>query len=223
MAGKSSVDVLEKLEIRTIGELARSDPKLLQIHLKSHGKLLWEFANGIDPTPVHTKRAEAKGIGNSITLSKDIQEGEAARKILLSLSESVGLRLRQAKQKAGMISIEIKYYDFRIVSHQKQLRKETNADIGIYQAACELFEELWNREPIRLLGVRTSKLADEGEPEQLSIFDIQYEKPKDEKHKKLDKALDEIRKRFGEQAVVRGTFLDSELKKTNSGQTNSED
>lgn len=223
MAGKSSVDVLEKLEIRTIGELAGSDPKLLQIHLKSHGKLLWEFANGIDTTPVHTKRAEAKGIGNSITLSKDIQEGEAARKILLSLSESVGLRLRQAKQKAGMISIEIKYYDFRSVSHQKQLRKETNADIGIYQAACELFEELWNREPIRLLGVRTSKLADEGEPEQLSIFDIQYEKPKDEKHKKLDKALDEIRKRFGEQAVVRGTFLDSELKKTNSRQTNSED
>lgn len=223
MAGKSSVDVLEKLEIRTIGELAQADPELLQIHLKSHGKLLWEFANGIDLTPVQTKRVEAKGIGNSTTLSKDILKGEEARKILLSLSESVGNRLRQAKQKAGMISVEIKYYDFRSVSHQKQLSRETNADTVIYQAACELFEELWSKEPIRLLGVRTSKLVDEGEPEQLSIFDIQYNKPKDEKHKKLDKALDEIRKRFGEQAVMRGTFLDSELKKSNSGQKRSED
>lgn len=223
MAGKSSVDVLEKLEIRTIGELAQADPDLLQIHLKSHGKLLWEFANGIDLTPVQTKRVEAKGIGNSTTLSKDIWEGEEVRKILLSLSESVGNRLRQAKQKAGMVSVEIKYYDFRSVSHQKQLSRETNADTVIYQAACELFEELWSKEPIRLLGVRTSKLADEGEPEQLSIFDIQYDKPKDEKHKKLDKALDEIRKRFGEQAVMRGTFLDSELKKSNSGQKRSED
>lgn len=212
MAGRSSVEVLEKLEIRTIGELAKADPGLLEIHLKGHGRMLWEFANGIDRGIVHTERTEAKGIGNSTTLSKDVSTKEEARKILLALSECVGQRLRKAKQKAGMVSIEIKYYDFHTVSHQKQLVRESNADMVIYQEACELFEELWNKEPIRLLGVRTSKLVDEGEPEQLTIFDIQYEKPKDEKHKKLDKALDEIRKRFGEQAVVRGTFMETEQK-----------
>lgn len=210
MAGKSSVEVLQKLEIRTIGDLAKADPNLLQIHLKSHGKMLWEFANGIDRSIVHTEHTEAKGIGNSTTLSKDVTSVEEARKILLWLSESVGNRLRKAGQKAGMVSAEIKYHDFRSVSHQKQFPKETNANSVIYQAACELFEELWNGEPVRLLGIRTSKLVDEKEPEQLSIFDIQFEKPKDEKHKKLDRALDEIRQKFGNQAVIRGTLLEEE-------------
>ncbi len=67
--------------------------------------------------------------------------------------------------------------------------------------------ELWNGQPIRLLGVRTSKLVEESAPEQLTIFDLQLEKPKDEKHKQLEKALDEIRRRFGDDAVKRGTFL----------------
>ena len=123
------------------------------------------------------------------------------------LAESVGGRLRKAGQKAGMVSVEIKYYNFQSVSHQKQLLKATNSDQILYENSCELFKELWNKDPVRLLGIRTSKLSDENEPEQLTIFDIQMEKPKDEKHKKLDKALDEIKKKFGEDAVKRGIFL----------------
>ena len=80
----------------------------------------------------------------------------------------------------------------------------------IYEVACELFRELWNGEPIRLLGIRTSKLVDESEPEQMSIFDFQEEyvkeTVKDEKHQKLDKALDQIRKKYGNDAIVRGTL-----------------
>ncbi len=207
MAGRSSVETLKKLEIYTIGDLAKSDPALLEIHLKSHGKMLWKFANGMDSSTVHSQKEEAKGIGNSTTLAQDVTTLEEARKILLALAESVGGRLRKAGQKAGMVSTEIKYADFRSVSHQRQLKKASNADSVIYQTACELFEELWSKEPIRLLGIRTSRLSDETEPEQLSIFDFQYAKPKDEKHRKLDQALDQIRKRYGEDAVVRGTFL----------------
>ena len=81
----------------------------------------------------------------------------------------------------------------------------------IYDNACELFHELWNGEPIRLLGIRTSKLKDDDAPEQMSIFDYQFEekndKVKEEKHRKLDHALDEIRKRFGDEVIKRGTFL----------------
>ena len=149
----------------------------------------------------------AKGIGNSTTLAKDVVDREEAKEVLLWLSESVGKRLRKAGQKAQMISVEIKYYNFQSVSHQRQMRKAAYEDKILYANACLLFDELWNGEPIRLLGVRTSKLVEETAPEQLSIFDIQVEKPKDEKHRKLDKALDEIRKRFGEDAVKRGTFL----------------
>ena len=207
MAGRASVEVLRKLEINTIGELAGTNPRILELHLKSHGKMLWEFANGIDHAKVQSEETNAKGIGNSTTLARDVADKETAKEVLLWLSESVGKRLRKAGQKAQMISVEIKYYNFRSVSHQRQMRRAAYEDKTLYENACALFEELWNGEPIRLLGIRTSKLVEEMAPEQLSIFDIQQEKPKDEKHRKLDKALDEIRKRFGEDAVKRGTFL----------------
>lgn len=211
MAGKSSVNVLHKLEIRTIGELAKSDPKLLELHLKSHGRTLWEFANGIDHEKVRRGHVENKGIGNSTTLAKDAVTEEEAKKALLMLSESVAGRLRKEKQRAGMVSVEVKYHTFQTVSHQKQLEEASNADQVIYQVACELFLELWNGEPVRLLGIRTSKLKDESEPVQMSIFDFQKvqkeQSVKNEKHQKLDRALDEIRKKYGEDAVQKGTLL----------------
>ncbi len=210
MAGKSSVKVLEKLEIKTIGDLAQTDPKIIELHLKSHGRKLWELANGLDDSCVETEKADAKGIGNSTTLPKDLVTEEEAREVLLRLAESVGGRLRKAGQKAGMVSVEIKYSTFVSFSHQKQLLKPTNGDQIIYNASVELFRELWNKEPIRLLGIRTSKLVEEGEPEQLSIFDIQYEQKtknviqKEKRHEELDKALDKIREKYGKGAVIRG-------------------
>lgn len=210
MAGKSSVEVLHKLEIRTIGELANTDPELLELHLKSHGRTLWEFANGIDSSKVIRERVESKGIGNSTTLSKDATTEEEARKVLLWLAESVAGRLRKEKMKAKMVSVEIKYSTFKSVSHQTQIQRATSNDKAIYETACELFRELWNEEPIRLLGIRTSKLVDETEPEQMSIFDFQemleQETPTDEKHDKLNKALDQIRKKYGDGAIVRGSL-----------------
>ena len=79
--------------------------------------------------------------------------------MLLKLAESVGRRLRKAEQKAGMVSVEIRYATFENSSHQKQLFTETASDSRIYQAALELFDELWDGRPIRLLGIRTSKLV----------------------------------------------------------------
>lgn len=210
MAGKSSVEVLHKLEIRTIGELAKADPRLLELHLKSHGRTLWEFANGVDGSKVIRERVESKGIGNSTTLPKDATTEEEAKKVLLWLAQSVAGRLRKEKMKAKMVSVEIRYSTFQNVSHQKQISRATNTDQMIYETACELFRELWNGQPIRLLGIRSSKLTDQNEPEQMSIFDFQemmeQETPKNEKHQKLDKALDQIRKKYGEGAIVRGSL-----------------
>lgn len=207
MAGKSTVKTLEKLEIRTIGDLATTDVKIIELHLKSHGKKLWELANGMDDSVVELEKAEAKGIGNSTTLPKDLETEAEARDVLLKLAESVGGRLRKAGQKAGMVSVEIKYYNFETCSHQKQLHKATHSDQVIYNTAVELFRELWNGEPVRLLGIRTSKLSEEGSPEQLTIFDLQNMKQKSLQRKKfedLDKALDKIRQKYGHDAVVRG-------------------
>lgn len=235
MAGHSSVTVLQKLEINTIGDLAKADPEILKLHLKSHGQTLWEFANGIASKDVSMYRDIVKGVGNSTTLSKDIVSVEEARKVLLNLADSVAKRLRKAEQKAGMVSVEIKYSTFQKVSRQRQLTRTTNNADTIYREACVLFEELWSGEPARLLGIRTSKLEEKDAPEQLSLFDYMDEmpqsaiqnqrmekseetepdkqvehypeKPSREKLEKLDVAMDEIRTKFGETAITRGSQL----------------
>lgn len=205
MAGRSSVETLKKLEIHTIGDLAHMDPMILELHLKSHGRKLWEFANGIDHSLVETEKAEAKGIGNSTTLPKDVVTEEEAKAVLKELAASVGARLRKAGQKAGMLSVEIKYHTFESVSHQKQLERPTNQDADIYEASVLLFRELWNQEPIRLLGIRSSKLAEEGEPEQLSLFDMEFESEEVRKKKKqLNAALEKIRGKYGTDIVTKG-------------------
>jgi DNA polymerase-4 len=152
-----------------------------------------------------------KGIGNSTTLPKDVTSAEEAKMVLLALAETVGGRLRKEKQKAKMVSVEIKYSTFQTFSHQKQLELATHTDQLIYEVACDLFTELWNGEPIRLLGIRTSKLVDESTPEQMNLFEfaetLEKEEPKRVKYKKLDEALDKIRKKYGDDAVKRGTLL----------------
>lgn len=204
MAGKSSVETLRKLGINTIGELANTPPDIVSLHLKSHGRLLWEYANGIDDTKLISEHVDLKGIGNSTTLSRDIEEASEAKHVLLGLSETVAKRLRASNQLAKMESVEIKYNDFVRVSHQMQLLTPVNTTDQIYKNACLLFDQLWSGKPVRLLGIRTSKLTKEDEPVQLSLFDTQI----DEKQLKAEKAIDEIKKKFGNNAVMRGSLLD---------------
>lgn len=230
MCGKSSADVLKKLEIRSIGDLAMADKAILASHLKSHGILLWEYANGMDDSLVISTRTEAKGIGNSTTLPKDVSDRAEAFHCLLSLCDSVSGRLRKAGQLAGMVSVEIKYSDFSTASHQALLSAPSNTSQVIYQASCRLFDELWNGSPIRLLGVRSSRLSDLSQPVQLSLFESLPESqtdslpsaagkgspvsPSREKLAALDKTLDSIRQKYGDAAVVRGSFLEAHSPKT---------
>ncbi|MCU6748229.1 MULTISPECIES: Y-family DNA polymerase [Lachnospiraceae] len=207
MAGHSSVETLKKLEIQTIGDLAQADVRLITAHLKSHGRMLWEFANGIDHSKVQAEQTEAKGIGNSTTLSTDARTFEEVKEVFKSLADSVGRRLKKAGQKAYMVSMEIKYYNFQTISHQMQVDRPTNEPSVLYETACRLFQETWNGDPVRLLGIRTAKLVDETEPEQITIFDMEIPKPLDEKHKKLNAAVEELNARFGKGAVIKGTFL----------------
>ncbi len=207
MAGRSSVEALKKLEINTIGDLANADLSLIELHLKSHGKMLWEFANGIDHSPVQWEQAEAKGIGNSTTLAEDAATYEEVREVFVGLAESVGRRLRKAGQKANMVSMEIKYHDFQSISHQTQLSKPTSDEQVLLDTACRLFQEAWTGEPVRLLGIRTAKLVDAGEPEQMSIFDLEPQKPVDEKRQRLNAAMNQIRKKYGDDAVMKASRM----------------
>ncbi len=204
MCGKSSAAVLEEMGIHTIGDLANTDKTLVESWLKSHGRLLWEYANGIDASAVEPEPSRAKGVGNSITLSEDVTEAAKAHRVLKNLSESVGERLKKHGFLAGGVSTEIKYASFRSVSHQTTLDKATASAEEIGRRACALFDELWDGEPIRLLGVRTTKLEDVGEPEQIDLFSFQREREESERQGKLDDAIAQIRQRYGEDAIAKG-------------------
>lgn len=206
MCGRSSVETLRKLEILTIGDLARADLQIVEAHLKSHGKVLWEYANGIDDSGVGYVPAKQKGVGNSTTLSHDVTDRQEALHTLLQLAESVGKRLRTSGEIAGLVCTEIKYNTFQSVSHQKVLSTPSSSNDVIYKAAVELFDELWDHTPIRLLGIRTSKLQTQDEPVQMSLFDLDTAVPS-EKQQKLDAALDSIRSRYGSSSVVRGSLF----------------
>lgn len=215
--GKSSVETLKKLEINTIGDLAKTAPEIIKAHLKSHGYVLWQYANGIDDSAVETQQAAAKGVGNSHTLSKDATTKEEAYAVLLSLADSVATRLRKTGVYASMVSVEIKYSNFRSVSHQCLLNEPANTAKIIYETACSLFDNLWDLSPIRLLGIRTSKLTDALEPTQITLFDYMNTGETTalpsspgkttKKQENLELALDKIREKYGKDAIVRGSNL----------------
>ena len=204
LVGKATERRLSQLGIRTIGELAMTDVKVLKSYLKKHGELIWEFANGHDVSLVEPEPPENKGYGNSTTIAFDVTDAQTAKLVLLSLAETVASRLRRAGKKAEVISVSIKNNELHRESHQMQLESPSDITEELYEAACKLFDELWDQSPIRLLGIHAGKLA-EGEGRQLNIFD----KGKYEKLEKLDAALDSIRLRHGKDAVMRASFLES--------------
>lgn len=204
MCGKSSVSRFRTYGIRTIGDLAKADKASIELNFKSHGRLLWEYANGIDDAVVITQPSKAKGVGNSTTLSEDVVKREEAHKVLLELSDSVGRRLRAAHFLAGVVCTEIKYASFQSVSHQQAFDTPTATTDDIYRTACQLFDELWNGNAVRLLGIRTSKLTDEDAPVQLTIFDLQHDNEAGQKRRRLDEAVDRIRQKYGMDSVKRG-------------------
>lgn len=202
MAGHASVAVLQKLEINTIGDLARTHPSILSLHLKSHGKMLWEYANGIDPSPIESEPAQAKGIGNSTTLARDLTTASEAYPILEQLCQKVGSRLKAAGQSANNLCVEIKYASFDKYTRQMPLTAPTQEGKELYRCACVLFDALWNGNPIRLLGVRSGKLTNAGEPFQMDLFS--YDPVATAKRQKLDQAMEKIKKKYGSDAIHRG-------------------
>ena len=218
MCGKSSAKLLQKMGIRTIGDLARTDKAVVESWPKSHGGMLWNYANGIDDGQVVKEKPKAKGVGNSTTLANNAETEEEAYTVLKELAVSVSQRLKKHHFLAAQISTEIKYASFRSVSHQRTILTPTAEETEIYQCACQLFNELWDGEPIRLLGIRTTKLQDEEEPTQISLFDLgkyqeqekqeelrrEKEEQKQKKLASLDDAIAKIKKRYGDNAIHKG-------------------
>lgn len=203
--GRQTTKKLLAMGIRTIGQLALTDPGILKSHLKSHGEVIWAFANGMDLSVVQRELPPNKGYGNSTTIPFDVEDESTARLVLLALAETVGSRLRKDKVKAEVISTGIKGFDLSYSSHQKILPAATNLTREIHQAACQLFGELWDGNPIRHLGIHTSRICGEEAGRQIHFFD----EPNLEGWEKLDHTVDRIRERYGNDSVMRAAFAKS--------------
>jgi DNA polymerase-4 len=154
---------------------------------------------------VEATESPNKGYGNSTTLSQDVTDFDTARLVLLTLSETVAARLRTGEVKCSCITVELTDCDFNRQTHQTTLLSPTNTANAIHETACRLLKECWKGTPLRLLGIRTTKLSKD-EFTQLNLFDME----KNDKLEKLDKALDSIRNRFGSDAIKRARFMDTD-------------
>lgn len=205
--GRATEKKLRALGITTIGELAKTDVNVLRSHLKKHGEIIHDFANGVDVSLVSSETVVNKGYGNSTTIAFDVDNAETAMLVLLALSETVSTRLREDNMLATVVAVSIVDYEFKHTSHQTTLYTGTNQTDCIYHSACRLFEELWDGTPIRHLGVHTSKVKEDNGIRQLDLFQMgRYEKLE-----KLDKAIDCIRGRYGADAVMRASFVNSRI------------
>lgn len=206
MVGRKSSAKLNEMGIFTIGELAKYNEFTLKRSFKSYGSTIYRYANGIDDSPVESNEDyEIKIISNSTTFQTDISGRGQAHKAILALVENVSSRLRKSGRFCSCVSVSIRDSNFKNYSHQRKLKNSTDATKQIYDVAVELFDNIWKGEAVRLLGVALSNLEYEA-AEQLSIFSNEKV---DNKSKELDKVIDQLRGKYGEQAIVRSIFLEN--------------
>lgn len=210
--GRRTEKKLLSLGITTIGELAHTDRKLLQSIFKSHGDVIWNYANGNDVQIVTDHQVANKGYGNSLTIHFDVTDAQTAKMVLLSLTETVGARIRADKAYISVVAVSIVDNEFNYFTKQATLFSPTNVTEVIYKEACCLFDQLWSHTPIRQLGVHTSR-ATKSHMHQYSLFDL----GKEEKLERLNEAVDSIRNRYGEDSIKRACFLGSECEHMTGG------
>ncbi|WP_019229763.1 DNA polymerase IV [Sedimentibacter sp. B4] len=205
MVGRRTKPKLNRWGIYTIGDLAASDYNFISTMLKSHGRMIYNYAWGRDDS-VFKEKSPIKSVGNSSTLKFNVDNRETAHAILLSLTEMTALRLREANMNCRVVSVSIKDKDFGYEAKQRKLMYFTDCTRDIYQNICSLFDELWDRRPIRQLGVSVSDL-EFSHIKQTNIFQDELSI----KNEILDKAVDKIRVKYGDEAVIRGVFANSDL------------
>ncbi len=198
MVGRKSIGKLQNLGIKTIGDIAKFNKDLLIKKFGKHGKIMWEYANGIDNSEVIYEEETPKCIGNSITLPEDIYNISKLNEILLALTEQVAFRLRKHELRASVINVQIRTKDFINYSHQKKLDMPTNITKEIYEVAKELLQVLHKDRAVRLIGIRADKLVSKDEV-QLSLFGEKENK----KQEKIDKTIDELKKKYGYEIITR--------------------
>ena len=204
--GKASEKKLQDFGIHTIGELAREKESTIQALLgEKTGRQLYQYARGIDNSPVLAQAEESKGFSVEKTFNDDIVSVEQVLPILLEQCDIVATRMRRKGKKCSCISVTFRTLDFKNRSHQTSLSSATDVTDEIYENARRLFLEFWKGQPLRLIGVALTGLTDESF-EQMSLFE---DTKKKEQRQKLDATLDAIRMKFGNDKITRASIMNS--------------
>lgn len=205
LVGASTERKLKLMGIYTIGDLAKADVRILKKRLGKHGETIWHFANGRNADAVTPEPSENKGYGNSTTTARDVTTKAEAQQVLLSLCETVAMRMRRDGKCGSCVSIHLRTNEFQHFSHQTMLHGATNITSELFEAACALFDEAWDGiTPLRQLGVQMTRLSSEPY-QQFDLFSgispQQYERKL-----RLDETVDALRDKFGEDILRRGKF-----------------
>jgi DNA polymerase-4 len=207
--GGKTAEKLNRMGIRTIGEIARFDINLTVKAFGKSGKEIYQHAKGIDNSPVLARNADdMKSIGRSTTLPEDISDIEKAKPILMELADDVGMAARKHGKKGCTVHITLKYSDFQVVTRQVTIPASFTTK-EIYQAGCGLLEQNWDRShPVRLIGITLSGFHDDSPSVQLSLFDQREGAVKNDKNERIDKAMDKIRNKHGSEKITFATLVE---------------
>ena len=202
--GKASEQKLLRAGIKTIGDMSKSDEaEIRQILGDKNGRQLYRYANGIDDSPVRSEREEAKGYSAETTVEEDIVTYEQALSLLLAQCDVVAARMRRDGKKCSCVAVTYRTLDFKTRSHQKNFEDPTDVTEEIFAQVKKLLYECWKCEPLRLIGVALTDLTSD-EFRQMSLFENTEDR---EKQKKVDETIDDIRRRFGNGMIVRGSTI----------------
>lgn len=210
--GKATAAKLSDFGIKTIGELALSDKKMISSLLGKQGSIIHDYANGLDSTPVlrYDQLEKVKSIGNGTTFRRNLTGAEDIRTAVIGLSDTVATRLRKHKMKAFGVKVDIKDPDFKVISRQQQLDNPTNLSEIIADTAMSIIRKSWRmRNPIRLITITAINLCDENQAQQLSLFSD--ENIMTEKGEKMERAMDNIREKFGSGAINFGSVINNDI------------
>ena len=210
--GKHTADKLSKINVKTIGDLAATDGEFISRYLGKAGVVLWEYANGMDDAPVAESgyKRIPKSVGNSTTTAEDMTSDRQIERTLHMLSESVAERLRKHGLKGTVVQITVRDRDLGIYEKQGVLYKATDDAKEIYTAAKKLFNDSYDwSKGVRSIGVRCTKLVRADSGEQLSIF---QEAKKSVRDDRLNKAIDDINRRYGTSVIKSAAEAESTSK-----------
>lgn len=207
--GRKTAVKLDNYAIHTIGDLAQTNPKFLQEKLGKIGLMLWQFANGIDISPVAKYEAKdvvapIKSVGNSWTTPRDLLTDGDVWIVLYLLSESVAARLRENHFRCRGVEVSLRDSSLFSFERQCKLSQPTMQEKDIAEAAFQLYKKNYRwSEHLRSVGVRAIDLRPDTEPSQISF---EFSAEKQEEMERLESAIDGVRNRFGYYSVQRGVM-----------------